>query len=223
MPKLLKLVSYSYLTHREDADDKGIREEKTRRSLKLVDELQEQKLMTDQIWSQFCHKFLSDSKTADAVFSALVSALGEVLNCDRVFLYLRNPETQTGRTPYCWCRNSNYPDVSGVQWKKEPESLGEEDPLFAAALRTEPSIFVEDVETANPEVVNKDFEAKEFGHRALIHAHLCADGLLWGVLQPCIFDRPRVWTDFDRQVIAAVTEKISPLAVAFVRGIAQMP
>jgi len=50
----------------------------------------------------------------------------------------------------------------------------------------------------------------------LIHAHLCDDGLLWGVLQPCIFDRPRVWTDFDRQVIAAVTEKISPLAVAYV-------
>ncbi len=193
-------------------------QEKSISSLQLVDEIQEPKLMTDQILPPVLEQILSDSKTADAVFSALVPALGEVLNCDRVFLYLRNPETQTGRTPYCWCRNSNYPDVSGAQWKKEPESLGEEDPLFAAALRTEPSIFVEDVETANPEVVNKDFEAKEFGHRALIHAHLCADGLLWGVLQPCIFDRPRVWTDFDRQVIAAVTEKISPWAVAFVRG-----
>lgn len=172
--------------------------------------------MTDQILPQVLEQILSDSKTADAVFSALVPALGEVLNCDRVFLYLRNPETQRGRVPYCWRRNSNYPDVSGAEWKKEPESLGEEDPLFAAALRTKPSIFVEDVATANPEVVNKDFEAKVFGHRALIHAHLCSDGLLWGVLQPCIFDRPRVWTDFDRQVIAAVTEKISPLAVAFV-------
>ncbi|MBE9095773.1 GAF domain-containing protein [Tychonema sp. LEGE 07203] len=174
--------------------------------------------MTDQIWSKFYRDFLSDSKSPDTVFSALLPTLGEVLNCDRVFLYLRNPETKTGKAAYCWCRNSNYPDVTTVEWKKEPESLGEEDPLFAAALRTEPSIFVEDVETANPEVVNKDFEAKEFGHRALIHAHLCVDGLLWGVLQPCIFDRPRVWTDFDRQVIAAVTEKISPLAVAFVKG-----
>jgi GAF domain-containing protein len=191
-------------------------QEKRTTSLKLVDELQELKLMTDQILPQVLEQILSGSKTADAVFSALVPALGEVLNCDRAFLYLRNPETQTGKVPYCWRRNSNYPDVSGAQWKKEPESLGEEDPLFAAALRTKPSIFVEDVETANPEVVNKDFEAKVFGHRALIHAHLCSDGLLWGVLQPCIFDRPRVWTDFDRQVIAAVTEKISPLAVAYV-------
>lgn len=174
--------------------------------------------MTDQILPQVLKEILSDSKSADAVFSALVPALGEVLNCDRVFLYLRNPETQMGRVPYCWRRNSNYPEVWDAEWKKEPESLGEEDPLFAAALRTEPSIFVEDVETANPEVVNKDFEAKEFGHRALIHAHLCADGLLWGVLQPCMFDRPRVWTEFDRQVIAAVTEKISLLAVAYVRS-----
>lgn len=187
-------------------------------SLKSVCELQDRKLMSNQILPQIIEQILSDSKTADAVFSALLPALGEVLNCDRVFLYLRNPETQTGRTPYCWCRNSNYPDVSGAQWKQEPESLAQEDPLFAAALRAQPSIFVEDVETANPEVVNKDFEAKEFGHRALIHAHLCVDGLLWGVLQPCIFDRPRVWTEFERQVIAAVTEKISPLAVAFVGG-----
>ena len=172
--------------------------------------------MTDQILPQVLEQILSDNKSADAVFSALVPALGEVLNCDRVFLYLRNPETQRGRVPYCWRRNSKYPEIGDAKWKKEPESLGEEDPLFAAALRTKPSIFVEDVETANPDVVNKDFEAKEFGHRALIHAHLCSDGLLWGVLQPCIFDRPRVWTDFDRQVIAAVTEKISPLAVAYV-------
>ncbi len=172
--------------------------------------------MTDQILPQILDKIFSDSKSADAVFSALIPALGEVLNCDRVFLYLRHPHTQTGKVPYCWCRNSNYPDVSGAEWKKEPESLGQEDPLFAAALRAEPSIFVEDVETASPEIVNKDFEAKEFGHRALSHAHLCSDGLLWGILQPCIFDRPRIWTDFDRQIIAAVTEKISPLAVACV-------
>lgn len=192
--------------------------EKKISSLKSVGELQHRKLMSNQIWSQFCHNFLSDSKTADAVFSALVPALGDVLNCDRVFLYLRNPETQMGKVPYCWRRNSNYPEVRDAEWKKEPESLGGEDPLFTAALRAEPSIFVEDVETANPQVVNKDFEAKEFGHRALIHAHLCSDGLLWGVLQPCVFARPRVGTDFDRQVIAAVTEKISPLAVDFVRG-----
>jgi hypothetical protein len=74
--------------------------------------------MTDQILPQVLEQILSDSKTADAVFSALVPALGEVLNCDRVFLYLRNPETQRGRVPYCWRRNSNYPDVRDANGKK---------------------------------------------------------------------------------------------------------
>lgn len=172
--------------------------------------------MTDKNLPQFMEEIFSNSKTPDAVFSALMPALGEVLNCDRVFLYLRDPNTQTGTVPYCWCRNSNYPDVSDSEWKKEPEFLQKEDPMFAAAVRAEPSIFVEDVETANPEIVSKDFEAKSFGHRALIHAHLRSDGLLWGILQPCIFDRPRIWTDFDRQIIAAVTEKLSPLAVDYI-------
>ena len=138
---------------------------------------------------------MSYNQTPDEIFPLLVRAVGENLNCDRVFLYLRNPQTQTGTVPYCWCRNSKYPDVTTGEWKKEPESLAQEDPLFAAALRTEPSIFVEDVETANPAIVNKDFEAKAFGHRALIHAHLCSDGLLWGVLQPCVLDRSRSRTD----------------------------
>ena len=172
--------------------------------------------MTDPIFPEIQDEISSHDQTPEAIFPLLVRAVGENLNCDRVFLYLRHPETQTGKTPYCWRRNSKYPDVTTVEWKKEPASLAQEDPLFAAALRTEPSIFVEDVETANPEIVNKDFEAKEFGHRALIHAHLCSDGLLWGVLQPCVFDRPRVWTYVDRELIAAVTKKIAPLAVAYV-------
>ncbi|NJL67385.1 MAG: GAF domain-containing protein [Microcoleus sp. SM1_3_4] len=166
--------------------------------------------------SQLLEDIFSKNKTADAVFSALMPALGEVLKCDRVFLYLRHPHAQTGTVPYCWCRNSNYPDVRDSEWKKEPESLAKEDPMFAAAVRCEPSIFVEDVETANPAIVSKNFEEKSFGHRALIHAHLCSDGLLWGILQPCIFDRPRIWTEFDRQIIAAVVEKISPLAVDYI-------
>ena len=42
-------------------------------------------------------------------------------------------------------------------------AIPKEDPLFAAALRTEPSIFVEDVETASPEIVNLAFEQQTFG------------------------------------------------------------
>ncbi|MBD1998433.1 GAF domain-containing protein [Leptolyngbya sp. FACHB-541] len=153
----------------------------------------------------------------DAVFSALLPALGKVLECDRCFLYLRNPESKMGMVPYCWIRSDEIPTVLDSDWKAEPESLPEEDPLFAAALRTEASVFVEDVETADPKVVNLAFEQREFGHRALIHAHLCQDGQLWGILQPCVFGQPRVWTDLDHTVIDQVVQKITPLAIAYIQ------
>ncbi len=174
--------------------------------------------MADQALPEVLEKVLATESEPDAVFSALLPALGEVLQCDRCFLYLRNPETKIGKVPYCWRRSEQYPDVYDSDWKEEPESLPNEDPLFAAALHTEPSIFVEDVETASPEVVNRDFEEKNFGHRALVHAHLCQDGLLWGILQPCVFGQPRVWTDFDRFVIAQIEKKLTPLAVAYVKA-----
>jgi len=191
--------------------------------------------MADQALPAVLEKILSTNSEPDAVFSALLPALGEVLQCDRVneaapqelagrpsvhrcFLYLRNPQTKIGKIAFCWRRSDQYPDVTDSDWKEEPESLPNEAPLFAAALRTEESIFVEDVETASPEVVNRDFEQKNFGHRALIHAHLCQDGLLWGILQPCVFGQPRVWTEFDRSVIAQLVKKITPLAVAYVKA-----
>ena len=163
-------------------------------------------------------KIFSSNTEPDAVFSALLPALCDVLQCDRCFLYLHNPQTNVGKIAYCWRRSPEYPDVTDSDWKKEPESLANEDPLFAAALRTEPSIFVEDVETASSEVVNLDFEQKHFGHRALIHAHLCQDGVLWGILQPCVFGKPRVWTEFDRSVISEVEKKIAPLAASYVKA-----
>jgi GAF domain-containing protein len=174
--------------------------------------------MADQALPAVLEEIFAPESEPDAVFSALLPALGEVLQCHRCFLYLRNPQTKIGKIAYCWRRSDEYPDVTDSDWKEEPESLPNEDPLFAAALRAQSSIFVEDVETANPEVVNRDFEAKNFGHRALIHAHLCQDGLLWGILQPCVFGQPRVWTDFDHCVIAQVEKKITPLAVAYVKA-----
>lgn len=175
--------------------------------------------MNEQNFPEIINNVFRANQEPNAVFSALLPALCEVLKCDRCFLYLRDPHTRTGKTPYCWLRSPQYPDVSTKTWEKEPSSLAEEDPLFAAALRTEASIFIEDVETANPEVVNRNFEAKNFGHRALIHAHLCQDNMLWGVLQPCIFGQPRVWSEFDQLVVNQVVEKITPLAVIYVKAV----
>lgn len=174
--------------------------------------------MTDQALPTVLDNILATNREPDAVFSALLPALGEVLQCDRCFLYLRNPQTKIGKIPFCWRRSDQYPDVTDSDWKKEPESLPAEDPLFAAALHAKPSIFVEDVETASPEVVNRDFERNNFGHRALIHAHLCQDGVLWGILQPCVFGQPKAWTQFDHFVISQLEDKITSLAVAYVKA-----
>lgn len=187
-------------------------------SVRLLTKAQDNKRMNDPSLPTNLEKILASDREPDAVFSALLPALVEVLQCDRCFLYLRNPHTKVGKIPFCWRRSDQYPDVTNSDWKKEPDSLPNEDPLFAAALRTAPSIFVEDVETASPDVVNREFERKNFGHRALVHSHLCQDGLLWGVLQPCVFEQPRVWTEFDRFVIAQVEKRIVPLAVAYVKA-----
>lgn len=90
--------------------------------------------------------------------------------------------------------------------------------MFAAALRTEPSLFIEDVETTSPDVLSQEFERRSFGHRALIHAHLCQDGKLWGVLQPCLFDQPRKWIAAEQHAIDAIVQAITPKAVTYIKA-----
>lgn len=165
------------------------------------------------------NKIFSESKEPLAIFAALLPEMGEVLQCDRIFLYLRNPDTKFGKVVSCWRRNAEIPDVDDYQWKQEPESLPQEDPLFAAAIVAKPSVYIENVETASSDVVNKDFEQKTFGHRALVHAHLCQDGQLWGILQPCVFGKPRIWTKSDRSIISQVESKITPLVIKYITQI----
>jgi len=154
----------------------------------------------------------------EAAIESLLPALGRELDCDRVFLYLRSPERGVGRVPFCWRRSDLYPNVHDYTWKAEPESLPELDPMFAAALATRPSIFIEDIETAGWEDLNREFERETFGHRAVVHGHVCADGQLWGVLQPCVFEQPRVWSPRDRETVARAIDWLTPLAIAYVRN-----
>ncbi|GAB4228918.1 MAG: hypothetical protein Kow00121_57880 [Elainellaceae cyanobacterium] len=173
--------------------------------------------MLNSVLPHALEQILSANDDPDLIFSALMPALGEALQCDRCFLYLRNPDTSIGRVPYCWRRSNKYPEIYDPDWKLEPASLAQDDPLFAAALRTEASVFVEDVETASAEQVNRDFEREQFGHRALIHAHLCHSQQLWGILQPCIFGQPRQWSEADRNLIHEVVNQITPKAIAYVQ------
>ena len=160
---------------------------------------------------------LQSQGSPNDVFAALLPVLGEILQCDRCFLYLRNPDNQLGKVPFYWRRNLDIPEIFDADWKPEPESLAQ-DPLFTAALQAKPSVYVEDVETADPQIVNRAFEQENFGHRALIHAHLRQDGQLWGILQPCIYGQPRIWTETDRTIMTEVEQAITPLAISYVKA-----
>lgn len=153
----------------------------------------------------------------------LMEAIAQYLNSDRCFLYLRDPHTRLGRVPFCWTRTPEVPTVYDEAWKPEPESLPDEDPMFAAALATQPSIFVEDVQTASSDVLNAKFEQENFGHRALIHGHLCHDNQLWGVLQPCMMTQPRSWTAEERSIFNQIVEKITPIAVQYIEQQSKNP
>lgn len=158
------------------------------------------------------------SDNLEIILPPLLSLIGEQLQCDRCFIYLRHPSTGMGKVPSCWCRTPDIPKILDANWKPEPASLADEDPMFAAALRAEPSLFIEDVETAKPEVLNRTFERENFGHRALIHSHLRQNGELWGVLQPCVFEHPRHWSVPDRCFITAIEQQILPFAIAYVKA-----
>lgn len=152
----------------------------------------------------------------ETVLAQVVERLGESLKCDRVFLYLRDPDRRLGKVPFCWRKDQSIPDVSSDKLERESPELEQQDPLFAAALNGRPSIFVEDVETASPQTVNRQFERENFGHRALIHAHLYQEQL-WGVLQPCLFS-PRQWTEAEKEAIAKIVPQITPVAMDYVKN-----
>ncbi len=151
-----------------------------------------------------------NQETPERICTALMPALCEALKCDRCFLYLRHPQTGQGRITHCYSRSPEYPNLTGGTWIQEGD-VATKDPLMAIAFRTSEAVFVEDIETAGADIVNLTYEQERFGHRALIHAPIYYDGQLYGILEPCVFGYPRVWTERDRQITALVQERLGDL------------
>ncbi|GAA4466253.1 hypothetical protein GCM10023189_48000 [Nibrella saemangeumensis] len=149
--------------------------------------------------------------------SQIVGQLGEILRVDRCFLYVRDPAAGRGRIAFCWLRDTTIPDVFQPSWQDDTTDLPDEDPLFAAALAGKPSVYVDDVKMAEPDVLNRDFEDRTFGHSALVHAHIMEGETLWGILQPCMFGKPRHWTEQDRAFIEPLLPRLAPIIQSFVR------
>lgn len=146
----------------------------------------------------------------DVTFTALMSALCDVWQCDRCFLYLRDPKTAQGRVTHCHSTSPEWEDMTRSDWVEEGD-IASKDPLMAIAFRTSESIFVEDIETAGTEVVNLPLEQEVYKHRAFIHIPIYDQGQLCGILEPCVFGQPRIWTAGDRAIAPLIQEKLAPL------------
>jgi GAF domain-containing protein len=140
-----------------------------------------------------------------------VRLVGRALLADRCFLYVRQPAQNQGRTAFCWRQSRDIPDAILPDYKPDTTDLPAEDPLIRAGLAGKPSVFVDDVETAGPDVLNRDFEARNLGHRALIHAHIHDTDGLWAILQPSVFGWPRHWTDSEKAWIESLLSVLLPI------------
>lgn len=156
------------------------------------------------------------SQPPAAILEQTLPVVGQTLGCDLVFLYLRSPRRQVGRVPFCWRRHDEIPLVYDPDWKLEPNWLPRQDPMFRAALEGRPSLFIEDIETVDPSQVNAEFERQTFGHRALVHGHLYQKSKLWGILQPCVFYKPRPWSREERLMVKRTIGWLTLIAMEFV-------
>ncbi|UOQ75716.1 GAF domain-containing protein [Hymenobacter sp. 5516J-16] len=160
------------------------------------------------------------SPPAEALQRAL-NLIGPHLRADRCFLYVRDPTQARGRIALVWRLDEAVPDPRH-DWQDDTGELPKQDPLFRAALAARPSVYVEDVHEAGPEVLNQEFERRTFGHRALVHAHITYNGQLWGILQPCVFGHPRHWTAAERDYLDAAVPLLLPVVQEYVRGLGKI-
>ncbi|CAF3035356.1 unnamed protein product [Rotaria socialis] len=157
--------------------------------------------------------FDSHDTTLEQILNRVVQRVGEILNVDRCFIGVRDPLKERCLVAFVWGRpNFKSNEFSQANWVEE-ESFVDDDPLYKVALACQSSIYIEDVETTSPEILNRDFESRFCGHRAFIHGHIVQDGVLWGTLEPCVFDHPRQWTEDEHIFI----ETLLPLLANYVK------
>ena len=176
--------------------------------------------MPDSSLTELAAALAASAPPAEALQHAL-DLVGPHLRADRCFLYVRDPAQGRGCIAFVWRLDEAVPDPRH-DWQDDTGALPEQDPLFRAALAAQPSVFVDDVTEAGPEILNQEFERRTFGHRALVHAHITDQGQLWGILQPCVFAHPRHWTAAERAYLDAATPLFLPVIQAHMRALGKI-
>lgn len=153
----------------------------------------------------------------ERLLAALIEQSGIALECDRTLLFLRDPESTLSKMTHEWCRKPEYAlERPRSEWTPQPPSLPKDDPMYGEALHNPVALYIEDVRTSGPEVLNREYEERIFKHRALVHAPIYADGKMYGIYEPCVFEEPRTWSADDKALTEWLQKTLSPLAVRYV-------
>lgn len=161
-----------------------------------------------------------ENQDPDAVFIALMSAVVDELRCDRCFLFIRDPQRQRTRITHGYSRESRWSTMVQSDWSQESPDLNANDPLTLSAYRSSEAHFIEDIETAPPGTLDINLERSVFGHRALVHAPIYSEGEFYGVLEPCVFETPRYWTEGDRILIHGLQKILGIWVVRYLQQVA---
>ena len=165
-----------------------------------------------------CNNFCNETQETTTIFNGLMVAMVELLQCDRCFLYLRDPQLQMGQILHCHCVHPEIPNLRDSQPYLEPIYLAAKNPLFAAALQCERNVFLDRIDSVSSYKSDFDFFQQNYeGQKSLIQAHICSQNELWGIFQASQFKRSRPWTKFDRDLTITVIDRITPLVTMHVK------
>ncbi len=159
----------------------------------------------------------ADASDPDALIGCLMEVYGRAVGADRCLMFLYEPGKGLSRRTHAWQARPEWALARRSDaWEPLPPDLPRQDPMFAMALHDPEALYIDDVTTADPGLVNGAYELEHFGHRSLIHAPLLENGQLYGILEPCAMARPRAWTDADKAVTAWTQERLLPVARRYI-------
>ena len=177
--------------------------------------------MADQAIPESLRQWARSTEDGDTKMKELMRLYAEALDCQRCVLYCREPDLRRATTTHAWWSDAK--EEYAVQWESwfSDEWVDEgppnaPDPLFHLALVDPHAVYIDDIENDPTGLVNLEFEAPTFKHRALIHAPIYHAGKCYGILEPSVFDEPRHWSARDKEITAWVQEQLGPIVAEYV-------
>ncbi len=173
-------------------------------------------MTTPQTLPTAIHALIEKGYTSDNTLNEAMQIIGEGLSADRCFLYVRQPNQERGRIAFCWRKDGQIDQVFQPDWIADTTDRSQTDPMNRISLDSKEPVYVDDVKTSGPGVLNQAFSQDTFGHRAFIQAPIQAYGQLWGILVPSIFGESHSWTNDEKSQIEAILPRLQPMIEEFV-------